>query len=393
MTPTKAPIASKAKATSSAKTTPAAEAAAQTTPAEPLAGVQFESISEQNTHYMGGVGVPAPATVPTGVTTSMAAPMPMVMGSAPPPGGPMGMYLPPAQPVGLFSGNMNGGYYGFGPSYGSGAPTTLVSITQAETAGSKGPYLSMMSNVITPVIKAWAKDAQLVNSSGNTGSDGLLTSSTPSPVPSCGGYYGPDQQSAWNLAYYSAGRSEMLTFMVTEAKTTILRTHWAPLDLAATPIAVDNDAALKALITAVETRGFKGEEEKTGLDYFLGSPYATNAGCFGPPMTGPGAQEALYEVPPDARWNANLQLILGKPVWQLNFYANKPMDPAQGYWVNMSASGMVDATTGAVIRFQRPSKQQIPQPMGYPEKMMPSPIPVTPPTAIPTPTPEPVKAE
>ena len=145
---------------------------------------------------------------------------------------------------------------------------------------------------------------------------------------------------------------------------------------------MDNDAALKAMITAIETRGFKGEEEKTGLDYFLGSPYATNASCFGPPMTGPGSQEALYEVPPDARWNTSLQVILGKPVWQLNFYANsKPMDPTQGYWVNLSANGMVDATTGAVIRFQRPSRQLIPTPMAYP---VPAP---TVPVALPSPTP------
>jgi hypothetical protein len=383
MVPTKAPIAAKTSKSSTAK--PKADAKAAT-PLEPLAGLKFEALSSQNTRYAGGVGVPVPAAPMVVATAAM--PMPMPMASAPPPGGPgMGVYLPPAQPDGLFSGNMNGGFYGFGPSYGSGAPTTLVSISQAETAGSKGPYLAMMAGVVTPVIKAWASDAQLVGSSGSTGADGLLTGASPSPVPSCGGYYGPVQENSWTLGFYSAGRSEMLTFMVTEAKTTIMRAHWAPLDLAATPIAVDNDAALKALVKAIQTRGFQGEEEKSGKDYFLGSPYATNAGCFGPPLTGPGSTEVLYEVPPDARWNANLQVILGKPVWQLNFYANKPVDTyQQGYYLNMSAGGMVDATTGAVIRFGRPSKQTFVVPSPYPGGY-PMPVKVPPPGMIPTPAP------
>ncbi|MDB5098844.1 MAG: hypothetical protein JWM80_3265 [Cyanobacteria bacterium RYN_339] len=366
------------------------------TPVEPLAGVTFRSLAAENTRYAGGVGVPQAAVQPTSVSIAM--PVPAVYPSAPPASGPYPgqPFLPPAQPDGLFSGNMNGGYYGFGPSYGGGgAPTALVSITQAETTGSQGPYRQMMATVVTPVVKAWAADAQLITSNGNTGSDGLLTGSSPSPIPSCAPvYYGQDQQNGWNLVYYSAARGEMLNFTVAQAKTLIVRTRWAPMDLSA-PIAVDNDAALQGLITAIKTQGVKSEEEKSGKDYFLGSPYsATNGMCFGPVASGPNHTETVYDVPADARWNTSLQMMLGKPVWQLNFYANGQKDTyQQGFYFNNSANGMVDATTGAVIRFGRPSKQFFgtpdPNQGPYPIKGGPMPMPSLMPSPAPTTTPSP----
>jgi hypothetical protein len=114
-------------------------------------------------------------------------------------------------------------------------------------------------------------------------------------------------------------------------------------------------------------------------------------------------------VPATARWSVNLQEVMGKLVWQLNFYdygngggpvyatttgvavaapavavagtgvaeagaVTKPLPPVpapsctphlveQPGWFNNSAQGMVDAENGTVIRFSRPTrsywKQQV----------------------------------
>lgn len=357
-------------------------------PVEPLGGFKFTTLAAENMRYAGGTGVPMSA----GASGSMTAPAMSV--PAPAPTSIMGGYSP-ATPKGLTSGNMNGGYYGYGPSYGNGTPTALLSITQAEAPGSRGPYLQLQKAVIEPVLADWAPDAQLLNLNGSLGPDGLLVepSTPPSGNPACGNYYG-GQESTWQLTFLSTSRNEMLNFMVTPAKTTIVRTRWAPLDLRAVTVSVDADVAIRALTTAITTKDFQGEEEKTGQDYFMGQPFA-NMNCAYPvPLPSYGAeppqQEVLYEVPAEVRWNANLQVMLGKPVWQLNFYAmgDKARAQEEGFYTNMSANGMVDAGNGAVIRFSRPNRMSVPKPM-----MIQSPVPVAvtpmpqPPSPIPSPQP------
>ncbi len=389
-------------------------------PPEPLGGLVFKVLAPENARYAGGVGG---AAMPTGATT---APMPAPAAttapgtSMPVPGGPSG---PPAPPEGLNSGNMNGGYgyaYGYGPGFFGGEPTTLISLTQSETVGSKGPYRQLIEAVVQPVVKDWAADAKLMMSNATTGTDGLLTESPSSPPPSgfragCEPMYGSPSDSGWRLTYLSASRREMLNFYVMPAKTLVIRARWAPMDLAATPVAVDNDVALRSLATAIETRGFKGEEEKSGLDYFMGGSFGQ--GCFGPvampaPYPYGGSQEnrteVVYDVPDNARWNTSLQVILGKPVWELSFYAQpEPPKPTvapgpqgempvyddPGFYFNSSARGLVDATTGAVIRFSRPHRQFYAKPMKGP---FPSPMPVAgeppkmpPPSLAPTAGPSP----
>lgn len=391
-------------------------------PKDTLGGLKFEVLAPENARYAGGVGgaMPAPSSAP------MAAPMP---------GMTKGGYYDgrPAVPVGLTSGNMNGGYYGYGygPGYG-GEPTTLVSLTQSVAPGSKAPYQEMMAAIVQPVIKDWAADAKLLGVNAMTGSDGQLIPASPAPSdlpPGCENMYGGYEESGWRLSYQSKSRNEMLNFYVTPAKTVVVRARWAPLDLGAVDAKVGNDAALRALIAAIETPGFKGEEEKTGLDYFMGGAFGQT--CAVPaPMPMPIAPdgyapnpddyrtEVVFDVPEGARWSTNLQVILGKPVWELHFYhyeemrrpvAAKPAPNGEpmpevyedpGFHLNNSGHGLVDAATGAVIRFSRPSKQYYPKPTyqdpyyggpyasPYPGGPYPTPMPsAAPPTSPPSPAP------
>jgi hypothetical protein len=248
-----------------------------------------------------------------------------------------------------------------------------------------------------------------------------------------GGYYG--EQAGWRLTYLSPTRNEMLSFFVTPQKTLIVRMRWAPLTLSPESVTVDSASAIKKLIAAIEDKSARGEEEKSGLDYFLGTP-------FDQPKTPNGDDnyskaEVVYDVPDKVRWNVSLQSVMGRMVWELNYYGYeemgygggviaastgtavavaapaaeakfalqstpaimpmpRPMPSSQpgqpGEWresyFQNNARGMIDAQTGAVIRFTRPvrhfyrdwSYQPTPMPSLMPK---PSPVPSTAPTKEP----------
>ncbi|MNS07153.1 hypothetical protein D3C72_385890 [compost metagenome] len=336
----------------------------------PLGGLTFKPISAQNTRYIGSfgaagssVGVPAPAAAPS-MTPSAS----------------------PLSPGGVASGNVYGGGYGYGYAYvgGPSVPMALVSVTEAEAAGSRGPLKAILETLVAPVLKDWAPDAHLVSSSGSLDAEGraLVPSPSPSPGQPAYGYYG-GYDAGWRLSYASPTRQEALNFHVMADKTLVIRMRWAPLNLAATPIGVDADEAVKKLTAAIEDATFKAEEEKTGTDYFFGTAFQP-APVFGAPGPYQERVESVYDVPPEARWNATLQSILGKQVWELYFYrpyTETDPPPSTGYWFDNSARGMVDAQTGGVIRFTRPSKRYYPT--------GPSAMPLPPNTGSPAPSPVP----
>lgn len=395
-------------------------------PAEALNGVEFKPIasskfleSETTAAQPTSANAPAPAATDGGFSSE-------VLKGISTPGGPM-----PPMTGGIVSGNIYGGYsfgHYFGPQGGGTEPMALVSITGAEAAGAAGSFQEVLKSVVAPMVKDWAPDARLVTSSASLGNDGqpYVSPSMPPietpygkrPYP---GPYGPEE-SGWRLTYTSSGRNEVLNFVVTAEKTTVIRLRYAPLDLQPETITVDSHQALSKLIAAIEDANFKSEEEKTGQDYFMGFSFGDQ-----PPFQDPYAPkiEPVYEVSDQARWNVTLQSIMGQPVWEMNFhvpdtsYMARPMPmpmpvappvaveaDASGaapvvtpsampmpvhtpssYHFDNSGNGMVDARTGAVIRFRRPSKihhQMMPGPSPYPIKMPP---PYSPPPPKPTPTP------
>jgi hypothetical protein len=381
------------------------------------------------------------------------------------------------------SGNVYGGSYAdpglyFGNAGGGAGGLALVSITEAQAPGAKGGFADVLKSVTGPVVKAWAADARLVSSSATLNGDGSLATDAPAqprPVPmavSAGAatvasagtavgaparagfrvqgagfeaFNGP--QAGWRLSYASTARSEVLHFFVRPDQTLVVRLRWAPIDLAPDAIAVDAAAALKKLVAAIADANTRSEEEKNGLDYFLGTPFeaagATN-GWVGEKV------EPLFEVPRDARWNVSLQQILGKTVWSFNTWGGgmvyatgtgsavagvavsagtavavagpsvaagpvlapdsaqtlkpgavpalgswrvlavpseaepaatpKPPLPSDlappapkppiaqpaNFWLSDDVQGMVDAQTGAVIRFTRPARHYYGGPIGAP---------------------------
>jgi hypothetical protein len=394
-------------------------------PVEPLLGVEFKPLTQGAAQYLsnngasvlgGGTGnaMAESAPAPTRAAAAPAMP-PMATGASggasmvaadsvatKSAGGSAGGGNPQAA-GGAFSGNVWSPYhFGYYFGYGGGADQmALVSVQEGETKGSAGTFQDIVRDVVGPLVKVWAADGRLTSSNAVLTNDGQIfvepqqagmagDAKIMAPMPGYGG--GPfDGGNAWRLVYTSTDRSEILSFTVTAAKTTIIRMRWAPLDLQPERVTVDSASAVKKLIEAISDKGFKGEEEKSMKDYFMGYPFEQ-------PQTGQwdgenNKTEVLYQVPKNARWNVNLQQVMGKLVWELNWWANdenmagptatmggvaiaRPIPgPSVGSvddqdelapcpeprkvensYTNWNGQGMVDAETGAVIRFTRPTK-------------------------------------
>lgn len=261
--------------------------------------------------------------------------------------------------VGAVSGNMDA-YYSWGyPSAKQDAEQrTLVSMTRAEGPGSKGSLREVLDGIVAPVIQAWASDAKLVRSEGRVDSQGgPLGAALRSPNPFSNEVPG---WPSWRLLYTSESRHEVLEFFVGPDRTLAIRMRWAPLTLPTEAIKVDGNDAVKRLVAAIRDPNARSVEEQTGRDYFLDVPFVTKA----VPPALPGRNELMLELPADAAWVVSLHAIFGKLVWQLNYHApmaspqpwaggEQPPRPPFSFLNGNSIHGMVDAETGAVIRFNR----------------------------------------
>lgn len=389
-------------------------------PLAPIDGIEFKPLTQGAAQYLsqnggGIIAAGAGNAVSPGATAPMAAAAPAMATSKAAAGGGMAMDSAMvageesarssggsggAQAGGAFSGNVwspySFGYY-FGGFGGGGGmdQMALVSVQEAETKGSTGTFQSVIADVVGPIVKVWAADGRLTQSSAVLTNDGKVYIEPKTDAnkdmmirPA----YGPwGDANGWRLTYTSTANNEILIFTVTAEKTVVIRMAWKPLDLAPERVTVDSGDAVKKLITAISDKGFKGEEEKTMKDYFMGYPFEQ-------PKTGEwdspdNKTEVLYEVPKNARWNANLQNVMGKLVWELSWWAQdedamvtkggigiavptmavarKPMIDGNGEedlptckepervsnsYTNWNGQGMVDAETGAVIRFTRPTR-------------------------------------
>ncbi|HEY9721924.1 MAG TPA: hypothetical protein V6D47_07905, partial [Oscillatoriaceae cyanobacterium] len=314
-------------------------------------------------------------------------------------------------------------YYGYENYFYGGDPLqamSLVSVTQAQTKGSSGSFTDILKSIVSPVVKAWAKDGRLVTSSASLNADGTARvdpNANPASLLPNGGY----NSNGWQFVYASDSRSEVLDFTVTPSQTTVIRMRWAPLNLSPDLVTVDATSAIQKLKAAVADKTFKSVEEQSGKDYFLGFPYTQdNGACCGQQV------DVLYQIPDGVQWNVSLQSILGKTVWSVNWYKSynggviepvmaggvgvaepavapagaptiataadattadasgsataaatatpepKPTiapvvmpepSPSTNYWENDNGQGMVDAQTGAVIRFTRPTRTYYDVPM------------------------------
>lgn len=383
-------------------------------PVEPLNGIEFKPLTQGAAQYLsanGGGIIAAGSGNAQGVAapTAAAAPMAKAAGgmvaadaamageeSARSSGGGNGG----SQAGGAFSGNVwspySFGYYFGGFGGGGMDQMALVSVQEAETKGSTGTFQSVIGDVVGPIVRVWAADARLTQTGAVLTNDGKVfvePRTDENKDMMIRPAYGPwGDGNGWRMVYTSTERKEILSFTVTAEKTVIIRMRWAALDLAPERVTVDSGDAVKKLIAAISDKGFKGEEEKTMKDYFMGYPFEQ-------PKTGEwdgpdNKTEVLYEVPKNARWNVNLQNVMGKVVWELSWWAQdeemavrkggvatmpsigiaRPAVMEDGgfdeeqvpeceeperisnSYTNWNGQGMVDAETGAVIRFTRPTR-------------------------------------
>lgn len=319
---------------------------------------------------------------------------------------------------GAVSGNVYS-YYGYGTYFNNGDPLqamSLVSVTQAKTKGSSGSFTEILKSIVAPVVKAWAKDARLVSSNATLNTDGspVVNPNNNQAMMQPFGYY---DGNGWQYIYASDSRSEVLNFTVTPSGTTIIRMRWAPLNLSPDLVTVDATSAIQKLKAAVSDKTFKSVEEQSGNDYFLGFPFTQPqagaccgdrvdvlyqipdnvqwnvslqsilgklvwqmnwhpgyGGMVGPIMAGggvaiaepaiavaaPAAAPDVASPTPSPKANASdTPSPLPTPVDPVPSPSLTPVDPVptpQGYWENDYGQGMVDAETGAVIRFTRPTR-------------------------------------
>lgn len=247
---------------------------------------------------------------------------------------------------GSLSGNLAGQQiYPVGFELAEPKPMSLVAMAVSEAPGSAGPLGVIARDVVEPVLRGWVPGARLVVAETDMGTDG-------SPRVDASGAGG------WRLTYQSPDGNEQLKFAVTPEKTLITKTRWAEVPVPVEAARLSEREAIARLSAAIGDRAFKSEEERTGQDYFLGRAIAPPA----PGGMSPGRVEVLYAVPEGARWTVNLESVIGKAVWNLRFYT-----PSLDSWSNRgrippsppeySGEGLVDAASGAVIRFRRPYKR------------------------------------
>jgi hypothetical protein len=282
----------------------------------------------------------------------------------------------------IYSGNQNGFYY-YGSGYYFGEDgASLVALNEAELPGADHSYKKLISDIVAPVLKDWASDARLVSMNANTDRSGKITTSASTAsitssdakiaiAPFPGGYIGP--QDGWNLTYVSKSLRETLQFTANDLKTIVIRSRYAPMELNSEDVKIDTTEAIASLTKAIEDKESVSAEEKSGLDYFFNRSFKDGLAWM-PGTENSNQYEVFYKIPEKAKWNINLQKIMGKTVWQLNFseqmvYAanirsevssaasssSSPVvsqDP--GYYDNQYGGGMVDANSGTVIRFSRP---------------------------------------
>lgn len=249
-------------------------------------------------------------------------------------------YIRPANVIAHYidSGNYNFEYF-FPRAFGD--DKVVASVKTAALPAANGNNEQYVETTIRPIVRAWAADAALETSYMTSPMAGPGVDPYPNPTPGPEAYAteaGILKLVGWPLVYTSASRLEVM--YVYGESGVMLRLRWHPKDLDESTVRVSKQAAADLLSTAMRDPASMSEEERTGRDYFLGTPYV---GLFPPPTANVWDHlKPVYDFPANAFWEASLGYE----------YAEKPVWYIRGGF----GSGLVDAQTGALIRFYRPSQ-------------------------------------
>lgn len=310
---------------------------------------------------VGGTAVPAAAPYP----------MPSAIPSA----------VPGAMPTAMPSGGYYGGYgYGYGPmpvDFRSTEEYVLTETSQAEAPGYRGTLLEVQSQVVAPLVAEWAGDAQLRSATGAADADGR------NPVAG-----GEGEPPGWQFTYVSLARKEVLTFLVTSAKTVVFKQTWKPRQLALGAVTVNSSDAVaivaKAIGDRTQSNGFLSSS-RTPSPWVVMPPPAvpmpTSTPAPGPgpsptPMPRPSIED-LYELPAETRWYVTLSNEGGREMWSVSVDPGYPSASTHAY---SPGFGRVDARSGELIELRRPQRFPLPTPNVTPS-------PWSDPTPRPTPAP------
>ncbi|MNS07155.1 hypothetical protein D3C72_385910 [compost metagenome] len=258
---------------------------------------------------------------------------------------------------------------------------SLVSAQEAFLPGYGGPFPVLRATRLDPLAASWAADATLVRA--NVSPEELRGGLPPPPMVCVYNPFGPP----WDLVYVSESKQEALRFLVDERRILVLHLRWQRpgVDMppptvvppGATPVQnwppVSREAAREKLLAALRTPGAVGSEERARWNGFYSQPHAEPS--YYPDAEPNLAPGPVYDVPETTMWRTALQQILGRWVWVFHTDAATAPVASSGtapYGVlcttvpgtprlvtEPAAFGMVDATTGQVIRFTRPVRRLV----------------------------------
>lgn len=289
---------------------------------------------------------------------------------------------------------------------------TVVDFEEAKSAGVVGSYSDIITKVIKPVIKKLASDARMTYVNGNLDANGLNKNEpqpTGSAMPVPNYYY---NQYQWTFTFVSPANKEVYNFYISSESTLILKQKWGLKDLSYDNVKIDSSQAIKIVTDAIKNKTTPTTNQDIS---YMGSN-----------------TEFIYDLPKNLNWYLFLEKEKNALIWNINLninynYPNYPVMPmydvvtSSGEGVSSGSSGSssdvyspigipptvkptqapieywysgayarIDATTGKILQFTRPTRTKYePNPI-YTAYPVPVPYETYSPSNKPTAMPEPM---
>lgn len=243
----------------------------------------------------------------------------------------------------------------FGATEGEGVRAAWLGA--AELPGTNGSFDGIVLDHLRPYVLAWDPDAVLSRA---------IVPPAPAPLRLMDVTRADLEDLpvvSWPVVFISEARQESLTMYVAPGRIVALLVHWEGASPSPSP-RVSEAEARHALEAALRDPAARSVEEVWGQDYFLGVPFRNPIGTLtfyggpGPTMPGVARSEPLYTE--TTLGEARLDEGFGRTVWRFEprrerWSEELPYDlaPDGTYRVVKAARGIVDADSGAVVRFSR----------------------------------------
>ncbi len=246
------------------------------------------------------------------------------------------------------------------PYFGSSASFEeyeMIDFEEARKKGQTGSYLSIVKNIINPIINSLSADARLISIYGNTDHTGNTVKSTPLPtyspgnnndirpsetpvasaIPSYSPTYAPSssyEPYQWQFTYASSLKKEVYSILVSSVETLILRQKWGLKNLQNDQIKIDSTEAIQIVEKAVKDKNYGP------------TPYPS-------PLYSDNGFQYIYEIPKEANLSYYLTNEKSGLVWNISFSYYNPAE--YNYYYN-AGFARVNAKTGEIISVDRMSK-------------------------------------